>query len=166
MRSSDVQMIMLSTPPGNLVSGEEGRTGRPGPGTGSGSGSGSRPGIAVLASVLGSAVAVAALGCVCALAYPILKELRAETVKREDGTEERMLGSWSIWMLAALGGFICSMSSWTLVHLDSDQPGTELPASPALPGFRDGSGGAVSLNAGVAALNGVVAALTVIWSLS
>ncbi|GLD64752.1 ADP-ribosylation factor-like protein 6-interacting protein 6 [Lates japonicus] len=45
----------------------------------------------VVLSVLGSAVAAAAVGCFCAFVYPILKELRAGRVRGEDGTEERIL---------------------------------------------------------------------------
>uniref|UniRef100_A0A3P9BJ90 Uncharacterized protein n=1 Tax=Maylandia zebra TaxID=106582 RepID=A0A3P9BJ90_9CICH len=36
----------------------------------------------------------------CALIYPILKELRAERVTGEDGTEEKMLGFWSLLVLS------------------------------------------------------------------
>ncbi|XP_075333576.1 ADP-ribosylation factor-like protein 6-interacting protein 6 isoform X3 [Odontesthes bonariensis] len=52
-----------------------------------------KPWLTVIFSVLGSAVAVAAVGSLCALVYPVLKELRAERVTGENGIEERMLGS-------------------------------------------------------------------------
>uniref|UniRef100_A0A3P9ASI3 Uncharacterized protein n=1 Tax=Maylandia zebra TaxID=106582 RepID=A0A3P9ASI3_9CICH len=43
----------------------------------------------------------------CALIYPILKELRAERVTGEDGTEEKILGFWSLLVLSVLVGCIC-----------------------------------------------------------
>ncbi|XP_037618276.1 ADP-ribosylation factor-like protein 6-interacting protein 6 [Sebastes umbrosus] len=125
---------------------------------------GHKPWSVVVLSVLGSAVAVAAVGCVCALIYPILKELRAERVKREDGTEERMMGFWSILVLSVLVGWICCVFSWTLTYLDSYQPGRALGTPLTLTHFRDVSG--LHMGYGVAVLNGVMAMLTVIWSLT
>lgn len=120
----------------------------------------------VVLSVLGSAVAVAAVSCVCALIYPILKELRAETVRGEDGTEHRMLGVWSILVLSVLVGCICCVVSWTLTYLDSYQPGSVLGTQLTLAHLRGVSGHGLHLGYGVAVLNGVMAMLTVIWSLS
>ncbi|XP_051283281.1 ADP-ribosylation factor-like protein 6-interacting protein 6 [Dicentrarchus labrax] len=113
----------------------------------------------VVMSVLSSAVAVAAVGCLCALIYPILKELRAERVRGQDGTEERMLGFWSILVLSVLAGCICCVFSWTLTYLDSQQTG--IPTL-TLTHFRDG----FHMGYGVAVLNGIMAVLTVIWSLT
>uniref|UniRef100_A0A3P9DHV6 Uncharacterized protein n=1 Tax=Maylandia zebra TaxID=106582 RepID=A0A3P9DHV6_9CICH len=63
----------------------------------------------------------------CALIYPILKELRAERVTGEDGTEEKMLGFWSLLVLSVLVGCICCVFSWMLTYLDSFQPGMDFP---------------------------------------
>lgn len=142
----------------------DGSAGRPGSHR---SGPGPRPGprAAVLLSVLASAVTVAAAGCFCALVYPIIKELRAERVRAEDGTEQRMLGFWSILVLSLLAGCICCIFSWTFSFLDSFQPGMLFPTPLTLERCRDGSGRGFLMSYGVAVLNGVMAMLTVIWSL-
>ncbi|XP_010791180.1 ADP-ribosylation factor-like protein 6-interacting protein 6 [Notothenia coriiceps] len=126
--------------------------------------SGFKPWPVLVLSVLGSAAAAAAVGCVCALIYPILKELRAERVRGEDGTEQRMLGFWSILVLSVSVGCICCVFSWTLTYLDSYQPGivSIKPMKPAH--FRDASG--FNMGFGVAVLNGIMSMLTVIWSLT
>ncbi|XP_047433093.1 ADP-ribosylation factor-like protein 6-interacting protein 6 [Mugil cephalus] len=127
---------------------------------------GPKPWPSVALSVLGSVVAVAALGSVCALMYPIFKELRAEKVIGEDGTEERLLGFWSILVLSVLVGCICSIFSWTLTYLDSYQPDMVFPTMLTLHHIRDDSGHGFHMTYGVAVLNGIMAMLTVIWSLS
>ncbi|KAM4559927.1 ADP-ribosylation factor-like protein 6-interacting protein 6 isoform 1-T1 [Odontesthes bonariensis] len=125
-----------------------------------------KPWLTVIFSVLGSAVAVAAVGSLCALVYPVLKELRAERVTGENGIEERMLGFWSILMLSVLVGCICCVFSWTLNYLDSYQPGMVFPTPLTLPCFRDVSGHGFHMSYGVAVLNGIMAMLAVMWSLS
>nr|XP_046238254.1 ADP-ribosylation factor-like protein 6-interacting protein 6 [Scatophagus argus] len=117
---------------------------------------------AVVLSILGSAVAVATVGCFCALLYPVLKELQAERVRGQDGTEERMLGFWTILVLSVLVGCICYVFSWTLTHLDSHQPGM---VSPTPAHFRDASGHGFHVGYDVAVLNGIMGLLAVIWSL-
>uniref|UniRef100_A0A3P9B8A9 Uncharacterized protein n=1 Tax=Maylandia zebra TaxID=106582 RepID=A0A3P9B8A9_9CICH len=72
-------------------------------------------------------VAASTTGFLCALIYPILKELRAERVTGEDGTEEKMLGFWSLLVLSVLVGCICCVFSWMLTYLDSFQPGMDFP---------------------------------------
>ncbi|KAM9334052.1 ADP-ribosylation factor-like protein 6-interacting protein 6 [Symphorus nematophorus] len=127
--------------------------------------SGARRWSVVVLSVLGSAVAVTAAGCFCALIYPILRELRAERVRGQDGTEQRMLGFWSVLVLSVLAGCLCCVFSWTLTYLNSQKPG---PLSPALTltHLRDVSAHGFHLGYGVAVLNGVMALLTVVWSLT
>ncbi|XP_033472072.1 ADP-ribosylation factor-like protein 6-interacting protein 6 [Epinephelus lanceolatus] len=120
----------------------------------------------VVLSVLGSAVAVAAVGCVCALIYPILKELRAERVTGEDGAEHRMLGFWSILVLSLIAGCICCAFSWTLTYLDSYQPGLASGTLLTLAHLRGVSSHRLHIGYGVAVLNGVMGMLTVIWSLT
>ncbi|XP_023282684.1 ADP-ribosylation factor-like protein 6-interacting protein 6 [Seriola lalandi dorsalis] len=117
-------------------------------------------------SVFGSAVSVALVGCFCALIYPILKELRAVRLIGEDGSEEKILGFWSILVLSLLAGCICCVSSWTLTYLDSYQPGMAFPTLLDLTNFSDASGCAFHMGYGVVVLNGVMAMLTVIWSLT
>ncbi|XP_044044340.1 ADP-ribosylation factor-like protein 6-interacting protein 6 isoform X2 [Siniperca chuatsi] len=109
---------------------------------------GPKPWSVVVLSVMGSAVAVAAVGCFCALIYPILK------------------GFWSILVLSVLVGCICCVFSWTLTYLDSYQPGMVFPTPLTLAHFRDVSGHGFHMSYGVAVLNGIMAILTVIWSLT
>ncbi|XP_068612582.1 ADP-ribosylation factor-like protein 6-interacting protein 6 [Brachionichthys hirsutus] len=111
-------------------------------------------------SVVGSAVVVAAVGCLCALLYPILQELRTDRVRGQDGTEQRILGFWSVSVLSVTAGCVCSVVSWTLNHLDGHRAGSVLP----LANVRDEA--AFDLGSGLALLNGLAAALTVVWSLS
>ncbi|KAK9523741.1 hypothetical protein VZT92_017643 [Zoarces viviparus] len=125
---------------------------------------GPKPWSVVVLSVLGSAVTVAAVGCVCALIYPILKELRAEKVTAADWTEDRVLGFWSILVLSVSVGCICCVFSWTLTYLDSYQPAVVL-GSP-LVHWRDVSDHGFHMGYGVAVLNGIMALLTVIWILT
>uniref|UniRef100_A0A3P8NWD8 Uncharacterized protein n=1 Tax=Astatotilapia calliptera TaxID=8154 RepID=A0A3P8NWD8_ASTCA len=71
----------------------------------------------------------------CALLHPILKELRAERVTGEDGTEEKMLGFWSLLVLSV--GCICCVFSWMLTYLDSFQPGMDFPTLWTVAHVRD-----------------------------
>uniref|UniRef100_A0A1A8L7L2 ADP-ribosylation-like factor 6 interacting protein 6 n=1 Tax=Nothobranchius pienaari TaxID=704102 RepID=A0A1A8L7L2_9TELE len=127
---------------------------------------GLRPWFGSVVSVLCSALLVTAVGFFCALVYPILKELRSERVGGQNGAGERILGFWSILVLAALVGCICCIFSWTLTYLDLQQPGVKFPPPPSLEHFRDITDHGFNVSYGVAALNGVMALLTVIWSLS
>ncbi|XP_040037591.1 ADP-ribosylation factor-like protein 6-interacting protein 6 [Gasterosteus aculeatus] len=116
---------------------------------------GRRPWSGVALSVLGSALVVVAGGFFCALVYPILRELKA------DWTEDRMLGFWSILALSLLVGCICCVLSCTLTCLDSYPTTTVTPAH-----LRALSDQDVHLGYGVAVVNGLMAMLTVIWSLT
>ncbi|XP_070786842.1 ADP-ribosylation factor-like protein 6-interacting protein 6 [Enoplosus armatus] len=150
-----------------FLSGRPGVTNTSGEGPGGSEGrpfasrNGPKPWPVVVLSVMGSAVAVAAVGCFCSFVYPILKELRAERVRGEDGTEQRMLGFWSILVLSVLVGCICCVFSWTLTYLDSYEPGMAFPTPLTLAPIRG-----FHMGYGVAVLNGVMAMLTVIWSLT
>ncbi|XP_038130742.1 ADP-ribosylation factor-like protein 6-interacting protein 6 [Cyprinodon tularosa] len=124
------------------------------------------PWFSVSLSALGSAAAVAAAGSFCGLIYPILRDLRAERLRGENGTEERILGFWSILVISTLVGCVSCISSWILTYLDSFQPGGALPGLLSLPDVRDASSRGFNLSFGLALLNGIMAALTVIWSLS
>ncbi|TKS74080.1 ADP-ribosylation factor-like protein 6-interacting protein 6 [Collichthys lucidus] len=94
----------------------------------------------VVLSVVCSAVAVAAVGCLCALIYPILKG-------------------------KPLVGSICCVFSWTLTYFDSHQPGIVFQTL-TLDHFRDVSDHGFHMGYGVAVLNGITAMLTVAWSLT
>ncbi|KAI3365911.1 hypothetical protein L3Q82_000728 [Scortum barcoo] len=131
-----------------------GGTVRSGDGPGGGAGrpptdrSDPRPWSVVVLSVLCAAGAVAAAGSFCALIYPILK------------------GFWSILLLSVFVGCICCVFSWTLTFFDSRQPGMVFPTRLTLAHFRDVSGHGLHMGYGVAVLNGIMAMLTVIWSLT
>uniref|UniRef100_G3PRB9 Uncharacterized protein n=1 Tax=Gasterosteus aculeatus aculeatus TaxID=481459 RepID=G3PRB9_GASAC len=104
---------------------------------------GRRPWSGVALSVLGSALVVVAGGFFCALVYPILR------------------GFWSILALSLLVGCICCVLSCTLTCLDSYPTTTVTPAH-----LRALSDQDVHLGYGVAVVNGLMAMLTVIWSLT
>ncbi|MEQ2275135.1 hypothetical protein XENORESO_021217 [Xenotaenia resolanae] len=98
--------------------------------------SGLTPWLTVILSALGSAAAVAAVGSFCAIIYPILRELRAERLPGENGSEKRMLGFWSILVISVLAGCISWIFSWVLTYLDSYQHGMAFPSLLSLPDFR------------------------------
>ncbi|XP_059184067.1 ADP-ribosylation factor-like protein 6-interacting protein 6 [Centropristis striata] len=167
MQRSTTDRDFLREGVGRSYSSEEPEEAAPGRTVMSSEGAGGRTRwLVVLLSALFSAGVVAAVGCVCALIYPILKELRAERVRGEDGTEQRMLGFWSVLVLSVLVGFICCVFSWTLTYLDSERTGVALGAPLTLAHFRDISGHGFHFGYGVAVLNGIMAMLTVVWSLT
>uniref|UniRef100_A0A3P9PWI2 ADP ribosylation factor like GTPase 6 interacting protein 6 n=1 Tax=Poecilia reticulata TaxID=8081 RepID=A0A3P9PWI2_POERE len=110
-------------------------------------------------SVLGSAFAMFAVGAFCALTYPILRGSHVTS-------HLRVPGFWSILMISAVAGCISCIYSWTLTQLDSYQPGMAFPSLLSLLDFRDPSSHGFNMNSGLAVLNGILAMLTVIWSLS
>ncbi|XP_057683813.1 ADP-ribosylation factor-like protein 6-interacting protein 6 isoform X1 [Corythoichthys intestinalis] len=125
---------------------------------------GFKPWTVVVASVVVSALVVAAVGVLCALLDPILQELRAGRVKEESGAEARMLGFWSILVLSIFAGLSCCFFSWTLIYLNSYKPGTVPPTLLTLL-CRDKNNKDLLLDYGVAVLNGSMATLAVIWNL-
>ncbi|MEQ2301156.1 hypothetical protein AMECASPLE_033049 [Ameca splendens] len=127
--------------------------------------SGLTPWLTVIVSALGSAAAVAAVGSFCAIIYPILRELRAERLPGENGSEERMLGFWSILVISVLAGCISWIFSWVLTYLDSYQHGMAFPSLLSLPDFRDASSHGFNMSYGLAVLNGIMVMLTVVYSL-
>ncbi|KAF7643890.1 hypothetical protein LDENG_00231590 [Lucifuga dentata] len=135
-------------------------------GAGGSSGNSSKPWPGLVLSVLGSAALMAAVGAFCALFYPVIKELRAERVRGEDGMESRMLGFWSILMSSVSVGFICCIFSWTLTYLDSYQPSLQFPLPQMLSRLRHVTRHGYHMGYCVAVLNGLMAMLTVIWSLT
>ncbi|XP_034533653.1 ADP-ribosylation factor-like protein 6-interacting protein 6 isoform X2 [Notolabrus celidotus] len=142
--------------PGAAAMSAEGPGGTPAPGRPVSSRIGPKQWSYTALSVLGSAVSVSAVGCLCALIYPILKELRAERVRGDDGTEQRMLA-----------GCACCVFSWSLTYLNSHQPSRESPTHLLKPAdIRDISAPGFHMSYGVAVLNGIMAMLTVIWSLT
>ncbi|XP_030639237.1 ADP-ribosylation factor-like protein 6-interacting protein 6 [Chanos chanos] len=101
-----------------------------------------------------------------AFLYIILKDLRTARIIAEDGSEVRILGFWSLLVLSSLAGISCCSFSWTLTYFDSFEPGT-FPPTPLSPTrLRRLTGHSFHLGYNMAILNGIVAALTVIWCLT
>ncbi|KAF5896338.1 ADP-ribosylation factor-like protein 6-interacting protein 6, partial [Clarias magur] len=86
-----------------------------------------------ICSMLCCLVVVTFIAILSFFMYVILKDLRAERVTVEDGTEVRLLGFWSMFVLSSLAGVLCCSFSWTLTYFDSFEPGMfpPTPLSPA-----------------------------------
>ncbi|XP_072539810.1 ADP-ribosylation factor-like protein 6-interacting protein 6 [Salminus brasiliensis] len=98
--------------------------------------------------------------------YIILKDLRAERITTDDGAEVRLLGFWSMLVLSSVAGVLCCSFSWTLTYFDSFEPGM-FPPTPLSPAkLRKMTGHSFHMGYSMAILNGIVAALTVIWYLT
>ncbi|XP_026860458.2 ADP-ribosylation factor-like protein 6-interacting protein 6 isoform X2 [Electrophorus electricus] len=84
-------------------------------------------------SVLCCLVIFLFIGVLASFLYIILKDLRAERTTTPDGTEVRLLGFWSMFILSSLAGLLCCSFSWTLTYFDSFEPGMfpPTPLSPA-----------------------------------
>ncbi|KAL2102787.1 hypothetical protein ACEWY4_001955 [Coilia grayii] len=64
-----------------------------------------------------------------AFVYIILKELKTEKIMKEDGTEVKLLGFWSLLTLSSLAGIACCSFSWTMTYFDSYDPAVRPPPS-------------------------------------
>ncbi|XP_018093131.1 ADP ribosylation factor like GTPase 6 interacting protein 6 S homeolog isoform X2 [Xenopus laevis] len=74
-------------------------------------------------------------------------------------------GFWSLLALSLLAGLSCCSFSWTVTYFDSYEPGM-FPPTPLSPArFRKMTGHSFHMGYTMAILNGVVAALTVLWCL-
>ncbi|MBN3323984.1 AR6P6 protein, partial [Atractosteus spatula] len=110
-------------------------------------------------------VIFSAIAFLLAIFYVILKDLRSETLTTEDGTEINLLGFWSLLILSVIAGISCCSFSWTLTYFDSFEPGM-FPPTPLSPArYRKLTGHSFHMGYSMAILNGIVAALTVIWCL-
>uniref|UniRef100_A0A3B5MU35 Uncharacterized protein n=1 Tax=Xiphophorus couchianus TaxID=32473 RepID=A0A3B5MU35_9TELE len=127
--------------------------------------SGLAPWLKATFSVLGSAVAMLAVGAFCALTYPILRGRHASDQKPVT-SHVCVPGFWSILTISTVAGCISCIFSWSLTQLDSHQPGMAFPSLLSLLDFRDPSSHGFNVTSGLAVLNGILATLTLIWSLS
>lgn len=117
-------------------------------------------------SMLCCIVILSVVAFLLAFMYLILKELRSERLTTEDGSEIKLLGFWSLLVLSTIAGISCCSFSWTLTYFDSFEPGM-YPPSPLSPARqRKMTGRSFHIGYSMAILNGVVAALTVVWCLS
>ncbi|XP_016093685.1 ADP-ribosylation factor-like protein 6-interacting protein 6 [Sinocyclocheilus grahami] len=76
-----------------------------------------------IVAVLCSVVIVSFIAVLISFLYIVLKDLRAERITTEDGSEVRLLGFWSILVLSSVAGVLCCSFSWTLTYFDSFEPG-------------------------------------------
>ncbi|MCI4375761.1 hypothetical protein PGIGA_G00112930 [Pangasianodon gigas] len=118
-----------------------------------------------ICSMLCCLLVVSFIAVLSSFLYVILKDLRAEKVTSEDGTEVRLLGFWSMLVLSSLAGVLCCSFSWTLTYFDSFEPGM-FPPTPLSPAkFRQMTGHSFHMGYSMAILNGIVAGLTFFWCL-
>ncbi|XP_006002131.1 ADP-ribosylation factor-like protein 6-interacting protein 6 isoform X1 [Latimeria chalumnae] len=94
-----------------------------------------------LLSMLCCLIILSVVAFVLAFIYIILRDMRSERERSEDGTEIGMLGFWSLLVLSLMSGLSCCSFSWTLTYFDSFEPGM-FPPTPLSPArFRPGVGG-------------------------
>nr|XP_025041714.1 ADP-ribosylation factor-like protein 6-interacting protein 6 [Pelodiscus sinensis] len=92
-------------------------------------------------------------------------DLRSEKEKNEDGIETGLLGFWGLFVLALMTGLSCCSFSWTVTYFDSFEPGM-FPPTPLSPArFKRLTGHSFHMGYSMAILNGIVAALTIVWCL-
>ncbi|XP_044274127.1 ADP-ribosylation factor-like protein 6-interacting protein 6 [Varanus komodoensis] len=116
-------------------------------------------------SVLCCLSAVSLLAFLLAIACSVLRDLRYVKVKTEDSTEMSILGFWSLLVLALMAGLSCCSFSWTVTYFDSFEPGM-FPPTPLSPArFKRMTGHSFHMGYSMAILNGIVAALTIVWCL-
>ncbi|XP_016107211.1 ADP-ribosylation factor-like protein 6-interacting protein 6 [Sinocyclocheilus grahami] len=119
-----------------------------------------------IVSVLCSVVIVSFIAVLISFLYIVLKDLRAERITTEDGSEVRLLGFWSILVLSSLAGVLCCSFSWTLTYFDSFEPGMFPPTPLSSARLKRMTGHSFHMGYSMAILNGIVAALTLIWYLT
>ncbi|XP_042581528.1 ADP-ribosylation factor-like protein 6-interacting protein 6 [Cyprinus carpio] len=119
-----------------------------------------------IVSVLCSVVIVSFIAVLISFLYIVLKDLRAERITTEDGSEVRLLGFWSILVLSSVAGVLCCSFSWTLTYFDSFEPGMFPPTPLASARLKRMTGHSFHMGYSMAILNGIVAALTLIWYLT
>uniref|UniRef100_A0A672LUB2 ADP-ribosylation factor-like protein 6-interacting protein 6 n=1 Tax=Sinocyclocheilus grahami TaxID=75366 RepID=A0A672LUB2_SINGR len=144
-----------------------------------------------IVSVLCSVVIVSFIAVLISFLYIVLKDLRAERITTEDGSEVRLLGRsklhlvyfnvvaaycktqdffpagfWSILVLSSLAGVLCCSFSWTLTYFDSFEPGMFPPTPLSSARLKRMTGHSFHMGYSMAILNGIVAALTLIWYLT
>ncbi|XP_019409540.1 PREDICTED: ADP-ribosylation factor-like protein 6-interacting protein 6 isoform X1 [Crocodylus porosus] len=116
-------------------------------------------------SVLCCLVAVCVLALLLAFAGLVLRDLQAEQEKSEEAAETRLLGFWGLLVLALTAGLSCCSFSWTVTYFDSFEPGM-FPPTPLSPArFKRLTGHSFHIGYSMAILNGIMAALTVVWCL-
>ncbi|MEE6489296.1 hypothetical protein FKM82_015528 [Ascaphus truei] len=116
-------------------------------------------------SMLCCLVIVCILAFLLAFLYLVMQEIPSEKEVNEEGEKTSLLGFWSFLVLSLIAGLSCCSFSWTVTYFDSFEPGM-FPPTPLSPArFRKRTGHSFHIGYTMAILNGIVAALTVLWCL-
>ncbi|OCT63482.1 ADP-ribosylation factor-like protein 6-interacting protein 6 [Xenopus laevis] len=116
-------------------------------------------------SMLCCLVVVCILSVLLAVLYLVVQDMRSGREINDEGEKISLLGFWSLLTLSILAGLSCCSFSWTVTYFDSYEPGM-FPPTPLSPArFRKMTGHSFHIGYTMAILNGVVAALTVLWCL-
>ncbi|XP_063789601.1 ADP-ribosylation factor-like protein 6-interacting protein 6 isoform X2 [Pseudophryne corroboree] len=117
-----------------------------------------------LFSMLCCLVIVSILAVLFVVLYIVVQDMQSGKVN-EDGVKTSLLGFWALLVLSLLAGLSCCSFSWTVTYFDSFEPGM-FPPTPLSPArFRRMTGHSFHIGYTMAILNGIVAALTVLWCL-
>ncbi|KAM3917587.1 ADP-ribosylation factor-like protein 6-interacting protein 6 [Leptodactylus fuscus] len=117
-----------------------------------------------LLSMLCCLVIVSILAVLFVVLYIVVQDMQAGKVN-EDGVKTSLLGFWSLLVLSLLAGLSCCSFSWTVTYFDSFEPGM-FPPTPLSPArFKRMTGHSFHIGYTMAILNGIVAAVTVLWCL-
>ncbi|XP_061464753.1 ADP-ribosylation factor-like protein 6-interacting protein 6 isoform X1 [Rhineura floridana] len=116
-------------------------------------------------SVLCCLLTMSLLAFLLAIACLVLRDLRSEKGKTDENIETSILGFWSLLVLSLMSGLSCCSFSWTVTYFDSFEPGM-FPPTPLSPArFKRMTGHSFHMGYSMAILNGIVAALTIVWCL-
>ncbi|KAG8432327.1 hypothetical protein GDO86_016826 [Hymenochirus boettgeri] len=116
-------------------------------------------------SMLCCLVIVCILSVLLTFLYLIVQEMQTGKEINDEGVKISLLGFWSIFALSLIAGLSCCSFSWTVTYFDSFEPGM-FPPTPLSPArFRKMTGHSFHMGYTMAILNGIVAALTVLWCL-
>uniref|UniRef100_A0A670IM09 ARF like GTPase 6 interacting protein 6 n=1 Tax=Podarcis muralis TaxID=64176 RepID=A0A670IM09_PODMU len=118
-------------------------------------------------SVLCCLLAVSLLAFLLAIACLVLRG--EEKARKSQETPQcmgyRLLGFWSLLVLSLMSGLSCCSFSWTVTYFDSFEPGM-FPPTPLSPArFKRMTGHSFHMGYSMAILNGIVAALALVWCL-
>ncbi|KAM4025122.1 ADP-ribosylation factor-like protein 6-interacting protein 6 [Anomaloglossus baeobatrachus] len=117
-----------------------------------------------LLSMVCCLVIVSILALLFVVLYIVIQDMQTGKVN-EDGVKASLLGFWSLLVLSVLAGLSCCSFSWTVTYFDSFEPGM-FPPTPLSPArFKKMTGHSFHMGYTMAILNGLVAALTVLWCL-
>uniref|UniRef100_A0A8C5PRQ9 ARF like GTPase 6 interacting protein 6 n=1 Tax=Leptobrachium leishanense TaxID=445787 RepID=A0A8C5PRQ9_9ANUR len=116
-------------------------------------------------SMLCCLLIVCILAVLLTVFYLMMDDMKSGREVNENGVKTSILGFWGLFVLSFIVGLSCCSFSWTVTYFDSFEPGM-FPPTPLSPArFRKMTGHSFHIGYTMAILNGIVAALTVIWCL-